>query len=99
MGWILNYLTFCISLLPHKVINIRKDIKEALNLASLLLKEFQKLVGPLQHSAIGILSIKGFFKLLKMALQKISITINISPVSDLPLKLKYWLTLLRDIYQ
>ena len=47
LGWNLNGITLCISLPTHKVKNLRKAIKEALQIKSLSLKKFQKLVGHL----------------------------------------------------
>ena len=68
LGWIFNGLIFCISLLPLKVENLRKLIKETLNLAFLLLNNFQKIVGWLRHSAIGITASKGLFQPINTAL-------------------------------
>ena len=44
LGCIFNVLKFCISLNPHKVKNIKEEIKKDLNPVSLYLQKFQKLV-------------------------------------------------------
>ena len=70
LGWNFNGITFRISFPILNVEKLRKVIRETLYINTPSLKKFQKLVGRLQNSAIGIPSSKGIFQLLNTAIKK-----------------------------
>ncbi len=95
LGWLFNGQDFTIQLPPDKLEKLINHISEALKASSCPHKHYEKMMGKLNHAAIGMPNGRGLSAPIYNAMKDNREDVPISP--DLKLALEDWRTMLKQI--